>query len=106
MERVDKTNKSFQFFLGEGCGPKTIVYVAATAGRNDRATEVVRFVAKCRCFRNTWKLTYTLGNSKNERTETNFQTTGPWLPTESMNDFHSLNRPRRGRGGVGINKLC
>ena len=74
--------------------PKTIVYVVATAGRNDRATGVVRFVVKCRCFRNTWKfaeLTYTLGNSKNERTETNFQTTGPWLPTESMNDFHSLN---------------
>ena len=28
---------------------------------------------------------------KLERTETNFQTTGTWLPTESMNDIHSLN---------------
>ena len=28
MERVNKTNKSFQFF-GAGCGPKTVIYVAA-----------------------------------------------------------------------------
>ena len=29
MERVDKTDKSFQFFFGAGCGSKTIIYVAA-----------------------------------------------------------------------------
>ena len=29
MERADKTDKSFQFFFGAGCGPKTIIYVAA-----------------------------------------------------------------------------
>ena len=27
--RVDKTDKSFQFFFGAGCGSKTIIYVAA-----------------------------------------------------------------------------
>ena len=29
IERVDKTDKSFQFFFGGGCGPKTVAYVAA-----------------------------------------------------------------------------
>ena len=29
MERVNKTDKSFQFFFGAGCGSKTIIYVAA-----------------------------------------------------------------------------
>ena len=29
MERVDKTDKLFQFFFGAGCGSKTIIYVAA-----------------------------------------------------------------------------
>ena len=29
MERVDKTDKSFQFFFGAGCGSKTFIYVAA-----------------------------------------------------------------------------
>ena len=29
MERVDKTDKSFQFFFGAGCGSKIIIYVAA-----------------------------------------------------------------------------
>ena len=29
MERVDKTDKSFQFFFGARCGSKTIIYVAA-----------------------------------------------------------------------------
>ena len=29
MERVDKTDKSFQFFFGAGCSSKTIIYVAA-----------------------------------------------------------------------------
>ena len=29
MERVDKTDKSLQFFFGAGCGSKTIIYVAA-----------------------------------------------------------------------------
>ena len=29
MERVDKTDKSFQFVFGAGCGSKTIIYVAA-----------------------------------------------------------------------------
>ena len=29
MERVDKTDKSFQFFFGAGCGSKTVIYVAA-----------------------------------------------------------------------------
>ena len=29
MERVDKTDKSFQFFFGAGCGSKAIIYVAA-----------------------------------------------------------------------------
>ena len=29
MERIDKTDKSFQFFFGAGCGSKTIIYVAA-----------------------------------------------------------------------------
>ena len=29
MERADKTDKSFQFFFGAGCGSKTIIYVAA-----------------------------------------------------------------------------
>ena len=29
MERVDKTDKSFQFFFGAESGPKTIIYVAA-----------------------------------------------------------------------------
>ena len=29
MERVDKTDKSFQFFSGAGCGSKTIIHVAA-----------------------------------------------------------------------------
>ena len=24
MERVDKTDKSFEFFFGAGCGPKTL----------------------------------------------------------------------------------
>ena len=29
MERVDKNDKSFQFFFGAGCAPETIIYVAA-----------------------------------------------------------------------------
>ena len=29
IERVDKTDKSFQFFFGAGIGPKTVIYVAA-----------------------------------------------------------------------------
>ena len=29
MERVDKTDKSFQFFFGVGCGLNTVIYVAA-----------------------------------------------------------------------------
>ena len=29
MERVDKTDKSFRFFFGAGCGSKTVIYVAA-----------------------------------------------------------------------------
>ena len=29
MERVDKIDKSCQFFFGAGCSPKTIIYIAA-----------------------------------------------------------------------------
>ena len=27
--RLNKIDKSFQFFFGAGCGPKTVIYVAA-----------------------------------------------------------------------------
>ena len=45
---------------------------------------------------NIWKfaeLTYTLGTMKLEKGKNrdSFSNSGPWLPTESMNDFHSLN---------------
>ena len=29
MERVNKTDESFEFFFGAGCGHKTVIYVAA-----------------------------------------------------------------------------
>ena len=43
-----------------------------------------------------WKfaeLTYTLGTIKLKKGKNrdSFSNSGPWLPTESMNDFHSLN---------------
>ena len=45
---------------------------------------------------NTWKfaeLTYTLGTMKLEKGKNrdSFSNLGPWLPTESMNGFYSLN---------------